>query len=111
MLERGVARKGWTVEAVEAYRVVDGPGIGDHEAATLAAGGYDAVILTSGSVAERYAPLAAPADARTLVIAIGRTTAAAAAAAHIRVDAVASTPSYAGIEAALENAWSARENS
>ena len=110
VLARGLERKGWTVESVEAYRVVDGPGIGDDEAAALAAGAYDAVLLTSGSVAERYAPYAAPAQSQTLVVAIGRTTAAAATGAGVAVAAVSSTPSYAGILEVLDNAWSARED-
>ena len=111
VLERGLARKGWTVESVEAYRVVDGPGIGDEEAAALASGAYDAVLLTSGSVAQRYAPFAAPADSGTLAVAIGRTTAAAATGAGVAVGAVSATPSYAGILEVLANAWSAREDS
>ena len=69
------------------------------------------MLLTSGSVAERYAPHAAPAGSGTLVVAIGRTTAAAAAGAGVAVGAVSATPSYAGILEVLTNAWSAREDS
>ena len=105
VLARGLSRKGWQVESVEAYRVVDGPGVTPEIAASLAAGEIDAVLLTSGSVAERYAPFAAPADAGTLIVAIGRTTAAAAKAAGLTVDAVAELPSYDGILAALDSAW------
>ena len=110
VLARGLARKGWDVTEVEAYRVHDGPGVDSSLAASLAAGEFDAVLLTSGSVAERYGPHAAPADADTLVVAIGRTTFASARAAGVRVDAVAATPSYDGIVAALEDAWSTRED-
>lgn len=111
VLARGIAGKGWDVTQVEAYRVVDGPGIDDATAAQLAAGAFDAVLLTSGSVADRYASHAAPADADTLVVAIGRTTAAAARAKALRVGAVAATPSYDGILAALEDAWNTRKDS
>ena len=105
VLARGLERKGWDVTQVEAYRVVDGPGVTPETAAGLAAGEFDAVLLTSGSVAERYAPFAAPDDADTLVIAIGRMTAAAARAAGFTVDATSTVPSYDGILAALEGAW------
>ena len=110
VLARGLAGKGWDVTEVEAYRVIDGPGIEPHTAAELAAGEFDAVLLTSGSVAERYAPHAAPAAADTLVVAIGATTAAGAKAAGVRVAAVAAAPSYDGIVAELEKAWSTRED-
>ena len=110
VLSRGIAGKGWEVTEVEAYRVVDGPGIEADAAAGLKAGEFDAVLLTSGSVAERYAPHAAPADADTLVVAIGATTAAGAKAAGLRVDAVAVTPSYDGILGALEDAWNTRKD-
>lgn len=105
VLARGIANKGWDVDAIEAYRVIDGPGVTPEVAAALSAGDYDAVLLTSGSVAERYAPHAAPADAGTLVVAIGRTTAASARAAGLEVGAVSTVPSYDGIVAALEDAW------
>lgn len=110
VLARGLARKGWDVTQVEAYRVVDGPGVSPEVAAALASGDFDAVLLTSGSVAERYAPHAAPADADTLVVAIGATTAAAARAAGLTVGATSRVPSYDGILAVLEEAWaSAKE--
>lgn len=105
VLARGLARKGWHVDSVEAYRVADGPGITADLARDLAAWEFDAVLLTSGSVAERYAPHAAPADADTLVVAIGRTTAASAKAAGLAVHAVAEVPSYDGILAQLTAVW------
>jgi len=108
VLARGLARKGWDVTEVEAYRVIDGPGVGPDVAAALAAGEFDAVLLTSGSVAERYAPFAAPAG--TLMIAIGATTAASARAAGLAVDAISTVPSHAGIMEALENALNTRED-
>ncbi len=107
-LARGIARKGWIVDVVEAYRVMDGPGVHSSLAADLANGEVDAVLLTSGSVAERFAPHAAPPSAGTLVVAIGRSTAAAARAKGLRVDAVAQVPTYDGIVAALTEAWEGR---
>jgi len=109
VLARGLARKGWDVVQVEAYRVVDGPGVGPETATALAGGQFDAVLLTSGSVAERYAQVAAPAGSGTLVVAIGATTAAAARAAGLSVDATSTVPSYDGILAALESLWAAEQ--
>jgi len=103
-LTRGLAGKHWDVTRVEAYRVVDGPGVSASAAAALAAGEFHAVLLTSGSVAERYARHAAAPHTGTLVVAIGRTTAAVASAAGVHVDAIAVTPSYDGILDALEGA-------
>ena len=52
VLARGLGRKGWQVDVVEAYRTVDGPGPDDATVAEVAAGAFDAVLLTAGSVAE-----------------------------------------------------------
>ncbi|MDN4476549.1 uroporphyrinogen-III synthase [Demequina sp. SYSU T00192] len=104
VLERGLARKGWHVDAVEAYRTVDGPGPDDATVAAVADGGLDAVLLTSGSVAERFAAACPTVAPGTRIVAIGRTTEAGARAAGLRVDAVATTPSYGGIRAALDAA-------
>ncbi|WP_062466732.1 uroporphyrinogen-III synthase [Demequina maris] len=101
VLERGLARKGWSVDTVEAYRTVDGPGPDDAAVAAVADGGLDAVLLTSGSVAERFAAACPAVAPTTRIVAIGRTTEAGARAAGLRVDAVAETPTYAGIRAAV----------
>lgn len=111
VLARGLARKGWTVDTVEAYRTVDGPGLDDAQVAAVAAGGFDAVLLTSGSVAERLAAACPEIGAATRIVAIGRTTEASARAAGLRVDAVASHPSYRGIRAALDAALESSEES
>ncbi|WP_062303916.1 uroporphyrinogen-III synthase [Demequina subtropica] len=104
VLQRGLERKGWTVTTVEAYRTVDGPGPDQATVAAVAAGGIDAVLLTSGSVAERFAAACPRVAPGTRIIAIGRTTQAGARAAGLTVDAVAETPTYAGIRAALDAA-------
>ncbi|WP_084073572.1 uroporphyrinogen-III synthase [Demequina sp. NBRC 110052] len=107
-LERGIARRGWDVTAVEAYRTVDGPGAGAATVAAARAGELDAVLLTSGSVAERFASQCDMPPAGTMMVAIGETTAAAARAAGLVVDVVSATPSYDGIAAALADALAAK---
>ncbi|WP_062517311.1 uroporphyrinogen-III synthase [Demequina gelatinilytica] len=109
VLRRGLERKGWSVETVEAYRTVDGPGPDDATVAAVAAGAIDAVLLTSGSVAERFSAACPEIAPGTLIIAIGRTTEAGARAAGLTVDAVAQTPTYAGIRAALDAALAAAD--
>ncbi|WNM28317.1 uroporphyrinogen-III synthase [Demequina capsici] len=107
-LERGIARRGWLVDAVEAYRTVDGPGASPETVTAVREGRVDAVLLTSGSVAERFASQCAPVPESTMMVAIGETTAAAARAAGLRVDAVSSVPSYDGIADALASAIAAK---
>ncbi|WP_084622457.1 uroporphyrinogen-III synthase [Demequina oxidasica] len=104
ILTRGLESKGWTVDAVEAYRTVDGPGMGPQTAAALRDGSVDAVLLTSGSVAERFAAQCPDVALTTRLVAIGATTAASAAAAGLSVTTVADTPSYDGIVDALVDA-------
>lgn len=101
VLEKGLSRRGWDVTAVEAYCTVDGPGLDDPTRASLAAGAVDAVLLTSGSMAARLAAQAPAIAGETLVVAIGRTTAASATAAGLEVDVVADQPTYDSIVAAL----------
>jgi len=103
-LTRGLERKGWTVDTVEAYRTVDGPGIDADVAAAVGSGEVHAVVLTSGSVAERFAAQCEQIHGSTKIIAIGSSTAAAAHNEGLRVDAIADTPSYAGIVRALAEA-------
>lgn len=103
-LTRGIARKGWAVDAVEAYRTVDGPGPDHATVARVADGGFDAVLLTSGSVAQRFAAACPAVAATTRIVAIGRTTEAGARAAGLSVDSVAHQPSYQGIREALDAA-------
>lgn len=101
VLERGLQRKGWTVDVVEAYRTVDGDGPDPDVRQMLADSEFDAVLLTSGSVAERLATTCPEMAADTTIIAIGDMTAASARAAGMTVAAVAQAPSYDGIVAGL----------
>lgn len=103
VVERGIAAKGWTVDVVEAYRTVDGPGLSHQATELLTAGEFDAVLLTSTSVAERiHRDLGgASIPARTAIVAIGRTTAAGARAVGLVPTIVADRPSHDGILEAL----------
>ncbi|MDN4481390.1 uroporphyrinogen-III synthase [Demequina muriae] len=101
VLPRGLERKGWQVHGVEAYRTIDGPGVGRATREELEAGEFDAVLLTSGSVAERFAASVPHLPEHTMVVAIGDMTAASARAAGLTVSAVATAPSYDGIVAGL----------
>ncbi len=96
-LPEGLSRKGWAVDHVEAYRTVDGPGLSPENLAELRGGEVDAVLLTSGSVAERLASPCADIPLSTMMVAIGETTASSARTAGLRVDAVAATPNHEGI--------------
>ncbi|WP_297083681.1 uroporphyrinogen-III synthase [uncultured Demequina sp.] len=101
VLPRGLERKGWSVTTVEAYRTVDGPGVGRQLREQIEAGEFDAILLTSGSVAQRLARSGASVPDGTLVVAIGDMTAAAARADGLPVASVATAPSYDGIVAGL----------
>ncbi|MFW7415626.1 uroporphyrinogen-III synthase [Demequina sp. SO4-18] len=101
VLPRGLERKGWQVHAVEAYRTIDGSGVGRATREELEAGEFDAVLLTSGSVAERFAASVPTLPEHTMVVAIGDMTAASARAAGLTVSAVATAPSSDGIVAGL----------
>ncbi|WP_084038016.1 uroporphyrinogen-III synthase [Demequina sp. NBRC 110053] len=101
VLARGLERKGWTVTTVEAYRTVDGSGVGKQLREEIESGRFDAVLLTSGSVAQRLADSGAAVPEETLVVAIGDMTAATARAAGLELASVATAPSYDGIVAGL----------
>lgn len=101
VLADGLTAKGWDVDVVEAYRTVDGAGVEPQVRDELRDGGFDAVVLTSGSVAERFAAVVPDLPARTQVVAIGDTTAATARAAGVHVNAVATEASYDGVAAIL----------
>ncbi len=101
VLERGLARKGWTVDVVEAYRTVDGDGPDPDVRQMLAEGTIDAVLLTSGSVAERLAATVPDISDDVMLIAIGDMTAAAARGAGLTIAATSQAPSYDGILAGL----------
>lgn len=98
LLPDALRANGYDVDAVTAYRTVSAP-LSPDCAAELAAGGFVAVALASGSAARALARY--PVGGSTVVVAIGQSTAAAASAAGLTVAAVAAEPSPAGLMAAL----------
>jgi uroporphyrinogen-III synthase len=102
--------KGWTVDAVEAYRTVDGPGLSMEARRSLIDGSADALLLTSASVAERVRrDLGSDSvHPHTAIIAMGPSTARAAEHSGLAPSIVASTPSYDGILEALSTALEER---
>jgi uroporphyrinogen-III synthase len=96
--------QGYRVDRVPAYapRPLAAP---PAVATDLRAGCYDAVLLTSPSLARAVAELR-PAGS-VLMVAIGTTTAAGAATAGLRIAATAEQPTPAGVLAALERARTA----
>ncbi|MBK8462310.1 MAG: hydroxymethylbilane synthase [Nigerium sp.] len=99
-LAEGLAARGWQVEVVHTYTTValaDAP-------LTRPWADYDAIVLTSGSIARATVALLGPPDDRVAVIALGRPSAEASAAAGLRVDAVAATQDGPGVVDALTRA-------
>ncbi len=90
--------KGYAVDAVTAYRTVE-RALAPERAAELGAGGFAAVLLTSGSAARSLARY--PVAPSTVVVAIGESTAAAAWAAGLTVGSVAAEPTAAGLVEAV----------
>ncbi len=88
-LAQGLRAKGFRVEAVTAYRTVPSP-LADSVAADLAAGAYEAVLLTSPSTARSLART--PIADGTVLGAIGMSTSAAATAAGLHITYTAHDP-------------------
>ncbi|WP_234661920.1 uroporphyrinogen-III synthase [Agromyces marinus] len=88
VLSIGLARIGHHVEAVVAYRTVGVP-VAKKVVDDVRAGKADAILVTSGSVAEQVQNQLGPIPERTLVAAIGPQTKKDAAAVGLRVDVVA----------------------
>lgn len=108
VLSVGLARIGHHVEAVVAYRTVGVP-VAQKVADDVRAGNVDAVLVTSGSVAEQVQQQLGPIPESTLVAAIGPQTQRDAATFGLRVDVVARERSAeslidAVVEAALARA-------
>lgn len=99
VLERGLTRKGWDVDLVEAYRTIDGPGLDAATVDRVLRGDFDAMVLTSSSVAQRIRRDLGEAAVphHTVVIAIGGTTAAGAREVGLEPTAISATPSHEGI--------------
>lgn len=102
-LADGMRVRGWAVDVVEAYRTVEGPPIDQGLRWDLREGAVDAVVLTSGSAATRFAAEFPALPATVSVVAIGPTTERDAVAAGLDVAATASQPTPEGVVAALES--------
>jgi hydroxymethylbilane synthase len=92
----GLAAKGWTVRAVGVYRTVACP-LPDEVLDQWS--GFDAFVVTAGSVARAAAESAG--DAHPPVVALGEAAAAAARSLGFDVVAVADRPDAGGITGAL----------
>jgi len=116
-LEGVLARKGWTVERVDAYRTRYPGTLPVAARRALAAGAVDAVVFTSASTVRGYLkaaggilrhPAMAAAGHEPKVVCIGPVTAAEARAAGFRVHATADPHTIEGLVAAVEQAFRPR---
>ncbi len=108
VLSIGLARAGHHVEAVVAYRTIGVP-VATRVADDVRSGRVNAVLVTSGSVAEQVQQQLGPIPETTLVAAIGPQTKQDAAKVGLRVDVVARERTVeslidAVVEAATANA-------
>jgi uroporphyrinogen-III synthase len=88
LLTEGLKRVGHEVESVVAYRTI-GVAVPENVVRDVADGLVQAILVTSGSVAEQVQSQLGPIPASTLVAAIGPQTARDARAFGLRVDVVA----------------------
>lgn len=91
VLTAGLRRMGNDVESVVAYRTV-GVTAPEHVVRQVADGGLQAILVTSGSVAEQVHAQFGAVPQSTIIACIGPTTAADARRYGLRVDLVAETP-------------------
>lgn len=107
VLTDGLRAMGHDVEAVIAYRTIGvpvDPAIRDD----VAGGRVDAILITSGSVAEQVAAQFGPIPVTTVVACIGPRTAADAELAGLRVDVVARERTSASLIGIVEDLASSR---
>jgi uroporphyrinogen-III synthase len=107
VLSIGLARIGHDVEAVVAYRTIGVP-VAQKVIDDVRAGKVDAVLVTSGSVAEQVQQQLGPIPEATLVAAIGPQTQRDAARLGLRVDVVARERSAESLIDAVVDAALAR---
>lgn len=100
-LAEGLRGHGWAVDVVTTYRTVPGPMPEPGTRTTWADGGFDAVLLTSGSTARNLVDLLGPPPSGTRVICIGDSTATEALRVGLPVTAIAAEQSPSGLVAAL----------
>ena len=104
VLPDGLARAGWRVDVVEAYRTV---GVDPPPVLVDAAAAADVVTFTSPSTVERFVAAVGPGRVPSAVACIGPVTAAAARAAGLEVAVEAPTFTVDGLVDALV-AWQTR---
>jgi uroporphyrinogen-III synthase len=97
-LEEALRDKGFWVQTVTAYRTVPKP-LASSVAADLAAGAFEAVLLTSPSTAQSLARTVI--SSGTVLGAIGSSTATAASAAGLPIAYTASAPTDAALVGGL----------
>lgn len=107
LLTEGLRRIGHNVESVVAYRTIGVP-VDPKVVADVAAGRVQAVLVTSGSVAQQVQEQLGPIPEQTLVACIGPQTAKDARAVGLRVDVVADQRSAASLIDALVRAAASR---
>jgi uroporphyrinogen-III synthase len=107
LLSEGLRRIGHSVESVVAYRTVGVP-VDPKVVADVAAGRVQALLVTSGSVAQQVQEQLGPIPEHTLVACIGPRTAKDAAAFGLRVDVVADERSAESLIDALVRAAESR---
>ncbi|MEO7017137.1 MAG: uroporphyrinogen-III synthase [Leifsonia sp.] len=105
LLTEGLKRIGHAVESVVAYRTI-GVSVPESVVADVADGLVQAILVTSGSVAEQVQSQLGPIPDSTLVAAIGPQTARDAQSFGLRVDVVAEERTAASLIAALVSAAS-----
>ena len=109
LLSIGLARIGHHVEAVVAYRTIGVP-VEASIIADVADGRVNAILVTSGSVAEQVQKQFGPIPENTLVVCIGPQTAKDARAIGLRVDAIADERTAESLIEVLVRAAEARAN-
>lgn len=107
LLTEGLRRVGHDVESVVAYRTV-GVAVSDTVIANVKAGLVQAVLVTSGSVAQQVFDQLGPIPEQTLVACIGPRTAKDATTIGLRVDVIADERSAESLIESLVTAAEAR---
>jgi uroporphyrinogen-III synthase len=101
VLTDGLRAAGHDVDSVVAYRTVGVP-IAPEIVAEVASGSFDAILITSGSVANQISVQIGLVPSRTVIACIGPRTAVDAEAAGLRVDLVARERSSESLMDTLE---------
>jgi uroporphyrinogen-III synthase len=100
LLTEGLRRVGHDVESVVAYRTVGVP-VSEKVAADVKSGRVNAVLVTSGSVAQQVQDQLGPIPRTTVIACIGPRTAKDAEAIGLHVDLIAESPSAEALIEAL----------